>query len=110
MATRISVTVKGLTGLDDPDRMLGELEAETGLSWCSRAVDEGRVLTGGIVEIVLVAVVGKATEMAVSSAVDAVKRIVERWREERLDPPETSVVTESVPDSAAEPAAEGLDG
>ncbi|MFF3914235.1 hypothetical protein ACFYZB_12230 [Streptomyces sp. NPDC001852] len=110
MATRISVTVKGPTGLDDPDRMLDELEAETGLSWHSSAVDEGKVLTGGIVEIVLVAVVGKATEMTVSAAVDAVKRVVERWRGERLDPPETSVGTQSVPDEAAEPTAEGLDG
>jgi hypothetical protein len=124
MATRISVSVKGLTGLDDPDRMLDELEAETGLSWRLRPVGEGdgKVLTGGIVEIVLVAAVGKATEMTVSAAVDAVKRVVERWRAERLDPPETSVDTESVPDSASvpdsepvpdsaqEPAAEGLDG
>ncbi|MEV6116082.1 hypothetical protein AB0L59_27180 [Streptomyces sp. NPDC052109] len=110
MATRISVSVKGLTGLDDPDRMLDELRAETGLPWRSRPVDDSRVLTGGIVEIVLVAVVGKATEMTVSATVDAVKRVVERWRHERLDPPETSVGTESVPDSAAEPTAEGLDG
>ncbi|MQY33454.1 hypothetical protein SRB17_14150 [Streptomyces sp. RB17] len=110
MATRISVTVKGLTGLDDPGRMLEELEAQTGLSWGAQAVDKGKVLTGGIVEIVLVTVVGKATEMAVSAAVDAVKGVVERWRGERLDPPETSVGTESVPDSAAEPTAQGLDG
>ncbi|MER6571519.1 hypothetical protein ABT288_36425 [Streptomyces sp. NPDC001093] len=109
MATRISVTVKGLTGLDDRDRMLDELAAATGLSWRSSPVDQGRVLTGGIVEVVLVAAVGKATEMTVSAAVDAVKRVVERWRDERLDPPETSVGTESVPDSAAEPTAEGLD-
>ncbi|WP_433453990.1 hypothetical protein ACQPXS_38075 [Streptomyces sp. CA-142005] len=110
MATRISVTVRGLTGLDDRERMLDELEAETGLSWRASAVDQGKVLTGGIVEVVLVAVVGKATEMTVSAAVDAVKRVVERRRRERLDPPETSVGTESVPDSAAEPTAQGLDG
>lgn len=111
MATRISVSVKGLTGLDDPDRMLDELEAETGLSWGSRPVDEGKVLTGGIVEIVLVAVVGKATEMTVSATVDAVKRVVERWRAERLDPPETSVDTESVPDTTSVPDTEpGLGG
>ena|SRR5690349_9972855 len=110
MATRISVTVKGPTGLDETDGMLDELEAETGLSWRSSAVVEGKVLTGGIVEIVLVAAVGKATEMTVSAAVDAVKRVVERWRGERLDPPETLVATQSVPDSAAESTTEGLDG
>ncbi|MGW1026420.1 hypothetical protein ACWD4J_22460 [Streptomyces sp. NPDC002577] len=114
MATRISVSVKGLTGLDDPDHMLRDLEAETGLSWQSRTVDEDKVLTGGIVEIILVAVVGKATEMTVVATVDAVKRVVERWRRERLDPPETSVGTQSVPDSdedaAQAQAAERLDG
>ncbi|AOR29896.1 hypothetical protein BFF78_01300 [Streptomyces fodineus] len=104
------MTVKGPTGLDETDRMLDELEAETGLSWRSSAVDEGKVLTGGIVEIVLVAAVGKATEMTVSAAVDAVKRVVEHWRGERLDPPETLVATQSVPDLAAEPTTEGLDG
>jgi hypothetical protein len=114
MAARISVSVKGLIGLDDPHRMLGELKAATGLSWRSQTVDEGKVLTGGIVEILLVAVVGKATEMTVEAAVDAVRQVVERWRRERLDPPETSVDTESVPDADEDgtdaQAAEGLDG
>ncbi|WP_405869615.1 MULTISPECIES: hypothetical protein [unclassified Streptomyces] len=104
MATKISVSVKGLIGLDDPDRMLGELETETGLSWSPQEVEEDGVLTGGIVEIIIVAVVGKATEMTVSAAVDAVKQVVERWRSERLDPLDTSVDTEPVPDS------EDLDG
>jgi hypothetical protein len=98
MATRISVSVKGLTGLDDPDRMLAELEAETGLVWRPEAVDEGRVLSGGVVEIILVAVAVKAAEMTLEATVAAVKKVVERWRRERLDPPEATVETEPVPD------------
>ncbi|MGW2833129.1 hypothetical protein [Streptomyces sp. NPDC001286] len=104
MAVKISVSVKGQLGLDDPDRMLGELAAETGLTWHRREVEEDGVLTGGIVEIILVAVVGKATEMTVSAAVDAAKHVVERWRGERLDPLDTSVDTE--PD----PGTNGQDG
>lgn len=98
MATRISVSVKGLIGLDDPDRMLAELEAETGLTWHPEPVDEGRVLSGGVVEIILVAVAVKAAEMTLEATVDAVKRTVERWRRERLEPPEATVDTEAVPD------------
>ncbi|MEU6378231.1 hypothetical protein [Streptomyces sp. NPDC046909] len=103
MATRISVSVKGLTGLDDPDRMLAELESETGLSWRPEPVDEGRVLSGGIVEIILVAVAVKGAEMTLEATVAAVKRVVERWRRERLEPPEATVDTEPVPDPPPTP-------
>ncbi|MFF2936280.1 hypothetical protein [Streptomyces mirabilis] len=106
MATKISVSVKGLIGLDDPARMRVELEAETGLTWRQQEVaiadiaDEEAVLSGGIVEIILVAVVSKTAEMTVSAAVDAAKQVVERWRGERLDGLDTSVDTEPGPDSA----------
>jgi len=103
MGTRISVSVKGLIGLDEPDRMLAELEAETGLTWRTEAVDEGRVLSGGIVEVVLVAVTVKAAEMTLEATVAAVKGVVERWRRERLDPPEASIDTDPVPDTATVP-------
>ena len=96
--TTISVSVKGLLGLDDPDRMRDELETATGLAWRQEPVDDGKVLSGGIVELLLVAAAGKATEMAVSSAVDAVKRVVDRWRGQSLDPPRISVGTHSSPD------------
>lgn len=114
MAVRISVSVTGLTGMDDSDRMLGELEAATGLSWRPRTVDKGKVLSGGIVEILLEAVVAKAVEMSVEAAVDAARKVVERWRSERLDPPETSVDTEVLPEPDADTtvvlAADGLGG
>ncbi|MER5664614.1 hypothetical protein [Streptomyces mirabilis] len=104
MATKISVSVKGLIGLDEPARMRVELEAETGLPWRPQEIadiaDEEAVLSGGIVEIILVAVVSKTAEMTVSAAVDAAKQVVERWRGERLDGLDTSVDTEPGPDSA----------
>jgi hypothetical protein len=111
MATRISVTVKGPIGLDGPDRMLGELEKATDLSWQLRVVDQGKVLSTGIVEIVLTAVITKGLEMSAEAAVDAVKDLVKRWRRERLDPPQTTIDTESVPDTDATdgPAADGSD-
>ena len=79
MATKIVVSVKGLIGLDDPARMRGELEAETRLLWRPQEVAiaaEEDVLTSGIVEIILVAVVSKTAELTVSAAVDAAKQVV----------------------------------
>lgn len=112
MATKISVTVKGPMGLDDPERMLADLAQETGLSWQPRPVGEGAVLTGGIVEIVLVAVVGRVAEMSVEAALDAVKRVVKQWRAERLDPLETAIAKEPAPEAGAAdgPADDGSDG
>jgi hypothetical protein len=111
VATRISVTVKGPIGLDDPERMIAELQKATGLSWRPQAVDEGKVLAGSIATIVLTVVITKGTEMSVVAALDAVKRVVERWRSERLDPPETTIDNESVPDADATdaPASDGSD-
>lgn len=97
MATRILVTVKGPLGLDGPGRILGELEAATDLPWHSEEVDQGEVLTGGVTEILLAAVVSKSAEMSVEYVVEAVKRLVERLRDERLDPPDMEIRTESVP-------------
>lgn len=99
MATRILVTVKGPLGLDGPGRILGELEAATDLPWHSEEVDQGQVLTGGVTEILLAAVVSKSAEMSVEYVVEAVKRLVERLRDERLDPPDMAIRTESVPDT-----------
>jgi hypothetical protein len=105
------VTVKGPLGLDEPDLMLAELEKHTGLVWRPQPVDEGNVLTGGIAEIVLIAVVTKATEMSVQAAVDKAKELAQRWRSERLDPPEITVSEEPGPDPAAPggPAPDGSD-
>ncbi|WP_157536714.1 hypothetical protein [Kitasatospora mediocidica] len=119
MGTRISVSLKGSLGLDDASRLLDELAAETGLRWHEEPVDEGKVLSGGLVEILLVAVASKTAEMAYEAAVERAKRVVERWREERLDKPEASVRAEPVPDAEAAGAgataaeasgAEGVDG
>lgn len=101
VATKVSVTVKGLMGLDDPERMVAELTKATGLPWQAQAAAEDKVLTGGIVEIVLVAVVGKVAEMSVEAALDAVKRVVKHWRAERLDPLEAAIAKEPAPDTDA---------
>lgn len=105
-ATKILVSVTGPLGLDDPDRMLADLEAATGLSWRRQPVEEGKVLSGALAEIVLVAVATKATEIAW----DAVQQVVRRWHRERLDPPQTSVAAEPVPDRAADADAPGTEG
>jgi hypothetical protein len=122
MSARIRVSVKGLSGLDDQDRVVRELKAATGLEWHLRVADRGRVLAPDIGEILLEALVGKAAEMSVEAAVYAVRKVIERWRRERLDPPETSVRTELLPDTdpgtnpggdamaAGARAAEGADG
>jgi hypothetical protein len=95
-------------GLDDPDRMLGDLARATGMSWQAREVDQGAVLTGGIVEIVLTAVIAKGVNMSAEAAVEAVKDLVKRWRATRLDPPEMVVDTEPVSDD--QPSIDSVDG
>ncbi|GHJ99133.1 hypothetical protein SY2F82_09310 [Streptomyces sp. Y2F8-2] len=95
------MTVKGPMGLDGPGRMLAELEGATDLPWHLEEVDQGEVLTGGVAEILLTAVLAKSAEMSVEYAVGAVKRLAERWRDERLDPPDTEIRTEAVPDTDA---------
>ncbi|WP_369224534.1 hypothetical protein AB5J52_27400 [Streptomyces sp. R39] len=103
MAAVISVSVRGaLLGLDDPERIRSELEAGTGLEWRREEVDHGRVLTGGIVEILLVAAVSKLTEESLGAALNATKRAVERWRAGRLDPPQAEVEVRSAPPSSAD--------
>jgi hypothetical protein len=98
MATRISVSVDGLVGLDDQERLYDELTAETGLSW-HRAdpPDRGRVLSG-VMEILLVAVVSKSGEMALEAAVGAVQRVVQRYRARSMDPPDVRIETRPEPD------------
>ncbi|MFI5975571.1 hypothetical protein [Streptomyces sp. NPDC051452] len=99
--------------MDDPERIRGQLEAETGLKWCREEVDQGWVLTGGIVEILLVAAVSKLTEESLGAALDATKRAVERWRAGRLDPPQAEVEVRQVPpptDAPADTADEGRPG
>ncbi|WP_344021709.1 hypothetical protein [Streptomyces luteireticuli] len=105
MATRVSVTVEGRLGLDDPDRMLRELEQATRLSWRREEADREPAL-GGLPEIVLEAVIGKGVEMSVEYAVEAVRRCIGRWRAERLDPPRMDVRTSS----ADEPGPDGTGG
>ncbi|HYQ68046.1 hypothetical protein [Actinophytocola sp.] len=102
MPTRISVTVKGPIGLDEPDQMLADLTRETDLPWEQHTVDDGDVLSVGLVDIILVAVVTKSAEMTLQATVDGVKKVVKRWRAARLDPPETVIDTEELPDDRSD--------
>ena len=110
VAAVMSVSVRGaLLGLDDPEQIRGELEAATGLEWRREEVDQGWVLTGGIVEILLVAAVSKLTEESLGAALEATKRAVERWRAGRLDPPQAEVEVRPLPPSSTDASADAQD-
>ncbi|MEV7975265.1 hypothetical protein [Streptomyces sp. NPDC086519] len=95
--------------MDDPEQIRGELEAATGLEWRREEVDQGWVLTGGIVEILLVAAVSKLTEESLGAALEATKRAVERWRAGRLDPPQAEVEVRPLPPSSTDASADAQD-
>lgn len=111
MTRRLTVNVQGSLGLDDGERLLDSLERSTGLEWrLEQAGDDGH-LSGGIVEIMLVAVLSKSTELAYGAVAEKVRERVEEWRRGRLDPPEYSLVeqgpveTEAPTETDAETAA-----
>jgi hypothetical protein len=86
------VNVQGSLGLDDGERLLDSLERSTGLEWRLELAGDDGHLSGGIVEIMLVAVLSKSTELAYGAVAEKVRERVEEWRRGRLDPPEYSVV------------------
>jgi hypothetical protein len=108
MATRIAVRLTGNLGLDDAERLLAELEAGTELSWRDESpADDARHLTGGLVELLLVAVASRGTEMVFEGSVRRVRELVEHWRDRRLDPPlaEVDVVEVEEPEAKPDPDA-----
>ena len=102
VGARISVSLKGPMGLDDPARLISELEAKTGLAWYEESAGDAKTLSGGLVEILLVAVASKTTEMAYEAAVERAKQVVDRFRAERLDPPQATVQVENTPEADAD--------
>ena len=109
MATRIAVRLTGNLGLDDAERLLAELKAETELSWQDESpADDARHLTGGIAELLLVAAAARGTETVVEGSVRHVRELVEHWRDRRLDPPlaEVDVVEVEEPEAKPGPAPE----
>lgn len=92
MARQLTVDVTGgALGLDDGKRLAEELERATGVTWqLAPAADDGH-LSGGIVEIVLVAVLEKSTELAYAAVLDKARERIERWRRERLDKPDYTI-------------------
>jgi hypothetical protein len=105
VAKRLTVNVRGSLGLDDGRRLTDELEQATGLVWRGEPVKEDGHLDGGIVEIVLVAVLGKTTELAYGAVMEKARGRIEQWRRERLDKPDYTLIEETV--AGADETAEG---
>jgi hypothetical protein len=100
LARQLTVRVKGSRGLDDDQPLLKTLEDSTGLKWHLESVrDEGH-LSAGIVEIVLVAVLSRSTELAYGAVVEKVRTHVEQWRDKYLDKPTYEITEESVAEAA----------
>jgi hypothetical protein len=106
MAKRLTVSVRGPLGLDDGRRLTDELEQATGLVWRGEPVKADGHLDGGIVEIVLVAVLGKTTELAYGAVMEKARGRIEQWRSERLDKPDYTLIEETV--AGADETAEGV--
>ena len=96
MAKQLTVRVRGPLGLDDGRRLIDELEQATGLVWRDEPVKGDGHLDGGIVEIVLVAVLGKTTELAYGAVMEKARGRIEQWRRERLDKPDYTLTAETV--------------
>jgi hypothetical protein len=99
MASRITVRLTGAIGLDDADRLLDKLTKETGLDWRGERPADGRNL--GAWDLLLTAVisgaVGKGGEAAAGVVGDHVRKVVNQWKDRRLDPPDAEVETREVP-------------
>jgi hypothetical protein len=102
VASRVTVRLTGAIGLDDADHLLAELAKETGLDWREERPADGKHLAGTVVELLLTAVIsgaaGKGAEVAIAATTDHVRKVVSRWRDRRLDPPDAEVVTQDVPE------------
>jgi hypothetical protein len=98
MTSCVIVRIKGKAGIDDADRLLTDLAEETGLDWRQERPDaHGARHLSGVGELLLTAVIsgatGKAAEMAAEATLDRVREVISRWRDRRLDPPDTEIET-----------------
>lgn len=111
MTSRVIVRIKGKAGIDDVDRLLADLAKETGLDWRhERSPDAGQL--SGVGELLLTAVIsgatGKSAEMAAEAALDRVREVIRRWRDRRLDPPDTEVETAELPEGEPGPGLQAV--
>lgn len=104
MPRQLTVNVQGSLGLDDGERLIDELEQATGLTWRAEPVEDDGHLAGGIVEIVLVAVLGKSTELAYGAAVEQARKRIDQWRRGHLDKPEYTLTEETTDEAGGENA------
>lgn len=109
MAMQLTVSVRGALGLDDDRRLIDELQKATGLSWRHEPTQADGHLDGGIVEIVLVAVLGKTTELAYGAIVEKVRSHIEQWRREHLDETDYTLTEGTVADAGGPADAAGAD-
>lgn len=99
LARRLTVRVKGSRDLDDERQLLEALQRSTGLAWRPESEPDEGHLSASIVEIVLVAVLGKTTELAYGAVVEKVHERLEQWRDRYLDKPEYEIAAEGVPEA-----------
>lgn len=97
MVSRVIVRIMGAVGVDDVDRLLGDLMKETALEWREERSPDGKHL-GAAVDTVLLAVMGGAVGKGTEMVVDRAREVVGRWRDRRLDPPDAEVCTQDVPE------------
>lgn len=107
---RLTVSVHGSLGLDDDRRLIDELEKATGLVWRREPAKDSGHLDGGIIEIVVVAVLGKTTELAYGAVVEKVRSHIEQWRREHLDETDYTLTEETVTDAGESLEEVGADG
>jgi hypothetical protein len=110
VAKRLTVRVYGPLGLDDGPRLIDELEQATGLVWRGEPVRADGHLDGGITEIVLVAVLGKTTELAYGVVLEKARGRIEQWRSERLDKPDYTLTEETAVGADEPPEGGGAGG
>jgi hypothetical protein len=107
MGTRITVTVKGAHGIDDPELLRAELDRKTGLQWYRDEDREARSADGhlGVALFILGAVAsglaGKSVEMAAG--------VIEGFLESRIHRPEVSIETDPAEDPKPDDQEEALE-
>jgi hypothetical protein len=109
MTSRVIVRIKGKAGIDDVDRLLTDLAEETDLGWRHEHPEEanGARHLSGVGELLLTAVIsgatGKGAEMAAEATLNRVREVIRRWRDRRLDPPDTEIETAELAEGEPSP-------
>jgi hypothetical protein len=99
VASRVTVRLKGAIGLDDVRLLLDDLAAETDLDWSEERPPDGKHL--GVADLLLTAVIsgaaGKCAEAAAEEVRSRARRVVNKWRDKRLEPPDADTEKQEAP-------------